>query len=45
MKNYRRGFGIRITIKYGKTGMDQLNVQQTWPPVPGMKTNAGNDTK
>ena len=24
--------------------MDQLNVQRTWPPVPGMEKNAGTDT-
>ena len=24
--------------------MDQLNVQQTWPPVPGMEKHAGTDT-
>ena len=27
-----------------RTGMDQPNVQQTWPPVPGLEKHAVTDT-
>ena len=42
--NYRKYFGIYIPSNYEWTGMDQLNVHQTWPPVPKMEKNAVTDT-
>ena len=34
---YMENIGIQIPSQYGRTSMDQLNVQWAWPPVPGMK--------
>ena len=44
LKNYRENIGLKRPSQYGRTGMDQLNVQQTWPPVQGLEKQAGTCT-
>ena len=44
LQNYRTNIGIQRSSKNGWTGMDQLNVQRTWPTVPGLGKHAVTDT-
>ena len=44
LQKYRENIGRKRPIKYGWAGMDQINVHQTWTPVPRLEKNSGTDT-